>query len=58
VTIFSKNGKLHSQPAVRGQLFLDFEDEKEHIIKPMYAKEGSWFLYIGFTNSLSQKSDY
>jgi len=36
----------------KGQLFLDFEDEKEHIIKPTDAKGGSWFPCIGFTNSL------
>jgi len=25
----------------RGQLFLDFKDKKQSIIKPTYAKEGS-----------------
>jgi len=36
----------------KSQLFLDFEDEEEHIIKPTYAKGGSWLSYIRFTNSL------
>jgi len=36
----------------RGQLFLDFEDEKKHVIKPTCAKEGSWLPFIGFTNAL------
>ena len=36
----------------RGQLFLDFEDEKESIIKPTYSKGGSWLPSIGFTNAL------
>ena len=36
----------------RGQLFLDFEDEKEHVIKPTYAKGCSRLPSIGFTNAL------
>jgi len=36
----------------RGQLFLDFKDEKECVIKPIYAKKESWLPFIGFTNSL------
>ena len=36
----------------KGQSFLNFEDEKEQVIKPTYAKGGSWLLFIGFTNSL------
>jgi len=36
----------------RGQLFLDFEDENQKVIKPIYAKGGSWLPSIGFTNSL------
>ena len=36
----------------RGQLFLDFEDENKKVIKPTYAKGGSWLPSIGFTNSL------
>jgi len=36
----------------RGQLFLDFEDKKQHIIKPTYAKGSSWLPFIGFTNFL------
>jgi len=36
----------------RGQLFLDFEDENQKVIKPTYAKGGSWLPSIGFTNLL------
>jgi len=36
----------------RGQLFLDFEDKNQKVIKPTYAKGGSWLPSIGFTNSL------
>jgi len=36
----------------RGQLFLNFEDENQKVIKPTYAKGGSWLPSIGFTNSL------
>jgi len=32
--------------------FLNFEDEKEKVIKPTYTKGGSWLSVIGFTNSL------
>jgi len=32
--------------------FLNFEDEKEKVIKPTYTKGGSWLSIIGFTNSL------
>jgi len=36
----------------KGHYFLKFEDEKEKVIKPTYAKGGSWLPVIGFTNSL------
>ena len=36
----------------KGHYFLNFEDEKERVIKPTYAKGGSWLPVIGFTNSL------
>jgi len=36
----------------KGYYFLNFEDEKERVIKPTYAKRGSWLPVIGFTNSL------
>jgi len=36
----------------KGYYFLNFEDEKERVIKPTYAKGGSWLPVIGFTNSL------
>jgi len=32
--------------------FLDFENENQKVIKPMYSKGGSWLSFIGFTNSL------
>jgi len=36
----------------REQLFLNFEDKNQKVIKPTYAKGGSWLPSIGFTNSL------
>jgi len=36
----------------KGHYFLNFEDEKGIVIKPTYAKRGSWLPVIGFTNSL------
>jgi len=36
----------------KGQMFLDFEDKKQHVIKPTYAKGSSWLSSIGFTNVL------
>jgi len=32
--------------------FLNFEDKKQRVIKPTYAKGGLWLPVIGFTNSL------
>ena len=36
----------------KGQLFLEFEDDNEKVIKPMYTKGGSWLLHIGISNSV------
>jgi len=36
----------------KGHYFLNFEDEKERVIKLTYAKGSSWLPVIGFTNSL------
>jgi len=36
----------------RGQLFLDFEDENQKVIKLTYAKGSSWLPSISFTNLL------
>jgi len=36
----------------KGQQFLDFEDEKQNVIKPTYSKGGSWLPSISFTNAL------
>ena len=36
----------------RGQLFLDFEDDKERVIKPTYTEGGLWLPIIGTTNSI------
>ena len=36
----------------KDQCFLSFEDKKQQVIKPTYAKGGSWLPFIGFTNSL------
>jgi len=36
----------------RGQCFLNFKDENQKVIKPTYAKGGSWLPSIGFTNLL------
>jgi len=43
--LFSTNQK-------KGQSFLDFEDEKQYIIVPIYAKGDFWLPSIGFTNAL------
>jgi len=42
----------------KGQCFLDFEDEKQQVIKPTYAKGGSWLPFIGFTNSICARFTY
>jgi len=36
----------------KGHYFLNFEDEKQRVIKPTYAKGSSWLPIIGFINSL------
>ena len=36
----------------KGQLFLDFEDDNERVIKLTYAKGGLWLPYIGISNSI------
>jgi len=36
----------------KGQLFLEFEDDNEQVIKPTYTKGGSWLLHIGISNSV------
>ena len=36
----------------KGHYFLNFEDEKQRVIKLTYTKGGSWLPFIGFTNSL------
>jgi len=36
----------------KGQCFLDFEDEKQQVIKLTYAKGRLWLSFIGFTNLL------
>ena len=36
----------------KGHYFLNFEDKKQQVIKPTYAKGGLWLPFIGFTNSL------
>jgi len=47
--------KLFKDSKKKRQLFLEFEDDKEHIIKPTYAKEGSWLSYIGVSNSVCSR---
>lgn len=41
-----------AQGKKKGQLFLDFKDEKQSVIKPTYSKGGSWLPSIEFTNAL------
>jgi len=36
----------------KGQLFLEFEDDKQSVIKPTYSKGGSWLPSISFSNAL------
>ena len=43
---------LFTNSLKKGYYFLNFEDEKQKVIKPTYAKGSLWLLVIGFTNSL------
>jgi len=36
----------------KGQLFLEFEDNNEKVLKPIYSKGGSWLQHIGISNSI------
>jgi len=36
----------------KGQLFLEFEDDNDKVIKLTYAKGGLWLTYIGISNSV------
>jgi len=36
----------------KGQLFLEFKDDNEKVIKPTYAKGGLWLTHIGIFNSV------
>jgi len=36
----------------KGQLFLEFKDDNECVIKLTYTKGGSWLLHIGISNSV------
>ena len=36
----------------KGQLFLEFEDDNEKVLKPTYSKGGSWLPHIGISNSI------
>jgi len=47
--------KLFKDSNKKGQLFLEFEDNNEQVIKPTYAKGGSWLLHIGISNSVCTK---
>jgi len=42
----------------KGYYFLNFEDEKQRVIKPTYAKGSLWLSIIGFTNSLCARFTY
>ena len=44
--------KLFKNSKKKGQLFLKFEDDNERVIKPTYAKGGSWLPHIGISNSV------
>jgi len=43
---------LFANSLKKGHYFLNFEDEKQRVIKPIYAKGGLWLPIIEFTNSL------
>ena len=47
--------KLFKDSKKKGQLFLEFKDDNEKVIKPMYAKGGSWLPHIGVLNSVCAK---
>ena len=44
--------QLFKDSKKKGQLFLEFEDDNEKVIKPTYSKGGSWLLHIGISNSI------
>ena len=50
--ILCKWQTLFANSLKKGHYFLNFEDEKQIVIKPTYAKGGLWLPIIGFTNSL------
>jgi len=50
--ILCKLQTLFANSLKKGYYFLNFEDKKQRVIKPTYAKGSSWLPVIGFTNSL------
>jgi len=44
--------KLFKDSKKKGQLFLEFEDDNEKVIKPIYTKGGLWLPHIGISNSI------
>jgi len=44
--------RLFKDSKKKGQLFLEFEDNNECVIKPTYTKGGLWLLHIGISNSV------
>jgi len=44
--------KLFKDSKKKGQLFLEFEDDNEQVIKLTYAKGGLWLPHIGVSNSV------
>jgi len=43
---------LFANSLKKGHYFLNFEDKKQRVIKPTYAKGSSWLLVIEFTSAL------
>ena len=50
--ILCKWQALFANSLKKGHYFLNFEDEKQRVLKPTYAKGDLWLPIIGFTNSL------
>ena len=44
--------KLFKDSKKKGQLFLEFEDNNQRVIKLTYTKGGSWLPHIGSSNSV------
>lgn len=59
VILYLNHSKSHSRIVKKkDQLFLEFKNNNKQVIKPTYAKEGSWLLHIGISNSVCARFTY